>query len=114
MSDQSLIQGVRRCSRHLAILILLVTLTPVAWGETQESTDAEPAQVASEPATISPEAADDAWLKVNEEPREVGGYIVVAVIFNLSLVALILWVLYREWKKPRPKKKEEPEQQAGS
>ena len=34
-----------------------------------------------------------------DEPREVPGYIIVAVIFNVSLVIIILLVLKKEWNK---------------
>ncbi len=34
-----------------------------------------------------------------DEPREVPGYIIVAVIFNVSLAIVILFILKKEWDK---------------
>jgi len=34
-----------------------------------------------------------------DESRDVAGYIVVAIIFNLALVTIILLLLRKEWKK---------------
>ncbi len=72
------------------LVATLLALSSLAWGE------------GSLPAITSA-----------DEPREVPGYIIAAIIFNLTLVTVFLVLLRREWKKhkvvPRPTLNDEHE-----
>ncbi|VAX08351.1 hypothetical protein MNBD_GAMMA26-545 [hydrothermal vent metagenome] len=78
--------------------MLLAAASPIAWGQADAK---QPRVAATTPAT---EAKDDAWIKVNDEPRELSGTIIGAIVVNLTLVTVFFWLLLREWKKHRVKK----------
>jgi len=99
--SQSVRLKIWKLSQYLAITLLLCAVVPVVGAQTQDKSGAQQVSTGTTLMASTSEAEDDAWIRVNKEPREMSGIVIGAIIVNLTLVVIFFRLLLREWYKHR-------------
>jgi len=95
-------------SQQLFVVVTLLAASSLVWGEG----DAPTISGAGEPEVTSFSASSDLKVETKkrlvspDEPREMTGIVMGAVVVNLTLITVFFVLLWKEWKKhkvvPKP------------
>lgn len=100
----------------LMFMALSMALVPGAWGREGMEAPVGTAVAVAQNAVVEAVPTEDEEERsfVNDEPREMPGIMVGAIVVNLTIVSVCFFLLWREWRKHKTKRPGEAGKQGGS